>query len=72
MDVQKYQTFGGENICFTLAEERTLCTMRERGIDVICIKPISYHPLYHFGPPYFVVPVKKSNKGNDSYNFDEL
>ncbi|XP_029041112.2 X-ray repair cross-complementing protein 6 [Osmia bicornis bicornis] len=62
MDVQKYLTFGGKNIFLTLAEERTWCTMRERGIDLICIKPISYHPLYHFGPPHFVIPVKKSNK----------
>nr|XP_003703430.1 PREDICTED: X-ray repair cross-complementing protein 6-like [Megachile rotundata] len=62
MDIQKYQTFGGENIYFKLAEVRSLCAVREPGIDLICIKPISYHPLYHFGTPVFVVPAKTNNK----------
>nr|XP_034180850.1 X-ray repair cross-complementing protein 5-like [Osmia lignaria] len=62
MDVQKYQTYGGKNIRFTLPEELSLCRMQQPGIDLICMKPVSYHPLYHFGPPYLVTPTKSSNK----------
>ncbi|XP_076179600.1 X-ray repair cross-complementing protein 6 isoform X2 [Ptiloglossa arizonensis] len=62
--IQKYQEFGNRRICFTLAEVRSLSTIREPGIDLICIKPIFYHPLYHFGTPYFVAPDKSNRKDN--------
>ncbi|XP_017755107.1 PREDICTED: X-ray repair cross-complementing protein 6-like [Eufriesea mexicana] len=64
MDIQTYQTFGQENIYFTQAEVRSMCTTRELGIDLICIKHISYHPLYHFETPYFVTPNKSNRKDN--------
>lgn len=70
--IQKYQEFGNRRICFTLAEVRSLSTIREPGIDLICIKPIFYHPLYHFGTPYFVAPDKSNRKGNINYNFYKL
>ncbi|XP_043264204.1 X-ray repair cross-complementing protein 6-like isoform X2 [Colletes gigas] len=62
--VQKYQTFGGKRICFTIAEMRSLSGTRDPGIDLICIKPIYYHPLYHFGAPYFITPGKSNRKDN--------
>ncbi|XP_076640019.1 X-ray repair cross-complementing protein 6 [Colletes latitarsis] len=62
--VQKYQTFGGKKICFTVAEMRSLSAIRDPGIDLICIKPIYYHPLYHFGAPYFITPGKSNRKDN--------
>ncbi|XP_017794257.1 PREDICTED: X-ray repair cross-complementing protein 6-like [Habropoda laboriosa] len=64
MDIQKYQTFGRRNINFTSAEVRSLSKMGEPGIDLICVKPISYHPLYHFDTPYFVIPNKSNRKDN--------
>lgn len=64
MDIQKYQNFGLENIYFTQAEVRSLSTTREPGIDLICMKRISYHLLYHVETPYFVIPSKSNRKGN--------
>lgn len=64
MDIQKYQNFGLENIYFTQAEVRSLSTTREPGIDLICMKRISYHLLYHVETPYFVIPRKSNRKGN--------
>lgn len=64
MDIQKYQNFGLENIYFTQAEVRSLSTTREPGIDLICMKLISYHLLYHVETPYFVIPSKSNRKGN--------
>ncbi|XP_043790143.1 X-ray repair cross-complementing protein 6-like isoform X1 [Apis laboriosa] len=64
MDIRKYQNFGLEKIYFTQAEVRSLSTMREPGIDLICIKHISYHLLYHVETPYFVIPSKSNRKDN--------
>lgn len=64
MDIRKYQNFGLEKIYFTQAEVRSLSTTREPGIDLICMKHISYHLLYHVETPYFVVPSKSNRKGN--------
>ncbi|XP_053979347.1 X-ray repair cross-complementing protein 6-like isoform X1 [Hylaeus volcanicus] len=63
-EIQKYQEFGNKKICFTLAEVKSLSAIREPGIDLICVKPIYYHPLYHFGQPYFVAPAKSNRKDN--------
>lgn len=64
MDIRKYQNFGLENIYFTQAEVRSLSMTREPGIDLICMKRISYHLLYHVETPYFVIPSKSNRKGN--------
>ncbi|XP_068972891.1 X-ray repair cross-complementing protein 6 [Bombus flavifrons] len=64
IDIQNYQTFGDERINFTPAEVRCLCITREIGIDIIYIKHISYHPLYHVETPYFVIPGKSYRKDN--------
>ncbi|XP_015428698.1 PREDICTED: X-ray repair cross-complementing protein 6-like [Dufourea novaeangliae] len=64
-EIQKYQQFGGKEIYFTPAEVKSLCTTREPGIDLICVKPIFYHPMYHFGIPYFVTPSKSTRKDNN-------
>ncbi|XP_061937553.1 X-ray repair cross-complementing protein 6 [Apis cerana] len=64
MDIRKYQNFGLEKIYFTQAEVRSLSTTREPGIDLICMKHISYHLLYHVETPYFVIPSKSNRKDN--------
>lgn len=63
-DILKYQTFGNEKICFTLEEVKFMCVTREPGIDLICIQPCSYHPLYHVETPYFVMPGKSYREDN--------
>lgn len=63
-EISKYQEFGGRKICFQPAEVRSLVTTRKPGIDLICIKPISYQPLYHFGAPYFIIPSKSDRTDN--------
>ena len=70
-EIQKYQEFGCRKICFQPAEARCLGTTRTPGIDVICIKPIFYQPLYHFGAPYFVIP-RKSNRTDNKLVFGGL
>ncbi|XP_076287611.1 X-ray repair cross-complementing protein 6 isoform X2 [Lasioglossum baleicum] len=64
IDIQKYQEFGDKNICFTPTEVKCLSTFCEPGIDLICVKPIFYHPLYHFGHPHFVIPGQSNRKDN--------
>ncbi|CAL7939944.1 unnamed protein product [Xylocopa violacea] len=63
-DIQKYQTFAGRDIYFKPAEVKSLSVIQEPGIDIICIKPISYHLLYHCETPYFVTPGKSTRKDN--------
>ncbi|CAK9829503.1 X-ray repair cross-complementing protein 6 [Anthophora retusa] len=72
MDIQKYQTFGCNNIYFTSAEVRNLSKIREPGIDLICIKKCWYHPLYHFETPYFVTQYSKSNRKDNKLLFSAL
>nr|XP_031829786.1 X-ray repair cross-complementing protein 6-like [Nomia melanderi]XP_031829788.1 X-ray repair cross-complementing protein 6-like [Nomia melanderi]XP_031829789.1 X-ray repair cross-complementing protein 6-like [Nomia melanderi]XP_031829790.1 X-ray repair cross-complementing protein 6-like [Nomia melanderi]XP_031829791.1 X-ray repair cross-complementing protein 6-like [Nomia melanderi]XP_031829792.1 X-ray repair cross-complementing protein 6-like [Nomia melanderi] len=64
INIRKYKQYGGKKIYFTLPEVNTLCSVCEPGIDLICAKPISYHPLYHLGKPYFVAPAKSNRKDN--------
>ncbi|KAF3423285.1 hypothetical protein E2986_07960 [Frieseomelitta varia] len=71
-NIQKYQTFGGEKICFTSAEVKSMCVTREPGIDLICIQPCSHHPLYHVETPYFVMPNKKSYREDNKLLFAAL
>lgn len=49
-----------------------MCVTREPGIDLICIKPCSYHPLYHVETPYFVMPGKSYREGNFNSIFKDL
>ena len=64
IEIKKYQEFGGRKICFQPAELRSLGTTRPPGIDLICIKPIFYQPLYHCGAPYFIIPGKSNRTDN--------
>ncbi|XP_076670397.1 X-ray repair cross-complementing protein 6 [Andrena cerasifolii] len=70
-EIKKYLEFGGRKICFQPAEVRSLGTTRMPGIDLICIKPIFYQPLYHFGAPYFIIP-SKSNRTDNKLVFGGL
>ncbi|XP_076644246.1 ATP-dependent DNA helicase 2 subunit 1 [Halictus rubicundus] len=63
-EIQKYQEFGNRRIYFTPTELQRLGNFYEPGIDLICVKPISYHPLYNFGAPHFVIPRKSNRKDN--------
>ncbi|XP_026671515.1 X-ray repair cross-complementing protein 6-like isoform X2 [Ceratina calcarata] len=64
--------YGGESICFTSREKRSMKSMRPAGIDVVCMKPISSHLLYHFETPYFVLPSDKSTRKDNALLFDAL
>lgn len=72
MDLNKYKKYGGRKIRFTLPEVQTLSAIREPGIDLICVKPISYHPLYHLKAPYFVSYNKKSHRKDNQLLFAAL
>nr|XP_033322140.1 X-ray repair cross-complementing protein 6 [Megalopta genalis] len=63
-DLRKYKVFGGKKIYFTIPEKMYLGNFYQSGIDLICLKPIFYHPLYHCRSPYLVTPGKSNRKDN--------
>lgn len=63
-EIKMYQEFGGRKIYFTPEEVKFLSATSKIGIDLICAKPKSFHPINHLKAPYFV----KNNRSNRKDN----
>ncbi|XP_078044475.1 X-ray repair cross-complementing protein 6 [Augochlora pura] len=64
VDICKFKLHGGRRICFTLPEAQYIRNFFEPGIDLICAKPIFYHPSCHCKSPYLVTPGESYCKDN--------